>query len=157
MGFDLYWADYAAAPDDAPRPIGAYFRLTNSGMSVVAHEMETQGMLYRAPFPRFPPWDEYVIPVDEDGEPDESSAAYRSYSAALALVTAGEDQERSGIPTYKVSTNDDWLITPGEIEGALTVASLEPKTLDGNDDGTLWLDWLAFLRAAKEHGGVRVW
>ena len=35
MGFDLYLANYASAPDDAPRPESAYFRLTNSGMSVI--------------------------------------------------------------------------------------------------------------------------
>lgn len=157
MGFDLYWADYAAAPDDTPRPEGAYFRLTGSGMGMIGREMEAQGMIYRSAFPRFPPWEEYDIPVDEDGEPDESSPGYREYAAALALVTAAEDSSRPGIPMHKFMTNEDWLVTPREIESALAIASPEPRVLEGSRDAELWRSWIEYLRTAKEHGGVRVW
>jgi hypothetical protein len=157
MGFDLYWADYAAAPDDAPRPEGAYFRLTNTGMAVVGEEMDAQGMLYHTQFPDFPSWEDYEIPLDKEGEFDESSQAFRDYRAACELVAAAEDPTRRGIPSYKFSTCDDWLVTPNEIESALAVASLEPRVLRSEDDSQLWNDWLAFLRAAKRRGGVRVW
>jgi hypothetical protein len=157
MGFDLYWADYAAAPDDAPRPEGAYFRLTVSGMGVIGREMEAQEMIYRSAFPHFPQWDRYDIPVDDNGEPDEMSPGYREYAAALALVTAAEDPSRRGIPLHKLMTNEEWLITPNEIEGALAVASRQPRVLEGDDDAELWASWLEFLHAAKEHGGVKVW
>ena len=58
-----------------------------------------------------------------------------------------------GIPIHKLETTRNWFVSPIELEEALEVASPEPVAMD---DAKLWQDFLEFLSAAAEHGGLRV-
>lgn len=138
MGFDLEWvvlpshvleararallAD--AAPDawrkyrEACFRTGCSFRANIWTMALLRAEMAGQGMLKDAEL-TFPDPVEY-------GSPDWDAGAQERFLAACDQVT-GSDTGAGGIPTQKLSTNGFWLVTPAEIESALSVAGEYPR------------------------------
>jgi hypothetical protein len=58
-----------------------------------------------------------------------------------------------GIQLHKLETPQDWFVPPLEIEEALENASREPVRIQ---DRRLWEDFLDFLEAAVDRGGLRV-
>lgn len=170
MGFDLYWAnepeavrrERGQALDDlgsvvrsfstvderlalanevfrAAESTGSYFRVNNSGMRSLLMWMQLMGMLKRLDRPK---------ESTHSFDPVEDELRYR----------AGSDTGPGGIPHYKLCSNDGWLITPAEIAGALEIfdALGDAPPDDVAHVRQSWDDWIVFLRAAAEHGGVLV-
>ena len=59
------------------------------------------------------------------------------------------------IPRHKLWTNDGWLITPAELDAALSRA---PTTALDRRQRPIpwWRQWLDYLDGARGHGGIRV-
>jgi len=156
MGFDIWWA--RLTEEDAEPPEGAYFRAASSGWGELVDEMTRQGMTYETPFPESrPQWEDYGVETDEDGEPDESSDAYRAWLHDYEAVLAESEPDAPGLPTHKLAFNEGFVLTPNEIDAALAHAARDPVTQDDPDFTVFWCDWLDYLRrAAREGGGARV-
>jgi hypothetical protein len=61
---------------------------------------------------------------------------------------------RSGIPAFKLRTNDRWLVTVAEIDEALAAYARVPAALRAVlETGPKWTAWLAWLAVARDHGG----
>lgn len=71
----------------------------------------------------------------------------------------GPEPDR-GIPLYKFSSSDGWLVCPEEITAALRrfeEARAKGWTYGGNPDDAHWFDnWLRFMYCARGYGGFRV-
>jgi hypothetical protein len=132
----------------------AYFRLNIFGMARYRDAMFNLGML-----------DNYaqggVFPKAADFLND------TEYQEECRKVTDAEDMRPTGIPPYKLGTNDGWLVTPREIHEALenyalTAGSDRDEQLWeiaslGTEERQYWNKWILFLRRAEKHGGFRVW
>lgn len=57
----------------------------------------------------------------------------------------------------KFMSNDGEHAPARELSDALGVARSEPVTASDDEARELWRSWLAFLGAALEHGGIRVY
>jgi hypothetical protein len=144
MGYDMY-LEQPVKPviqrvEDAPDP--NYFRLNIWGMSRFGGAMSALGMIdenasLRVGFP-------------EGDDPD-----------ALESCLAQREATPAGIPAYKFSSNDGWLVLPEEIRPALDLyrALNEPekRVEAAGVELDYWREWLAFLDRAAERGGFRVW
>lgn len=61
---------------------------------------------------------------------------------------------RTGIPAFKLRSNDRWLVTTREIEEALAAYARVPAALRAVlETGPKWAAWLAWLAVARDHGG----
>nr|BEK65671.1 hypothetical protein KPHV_28980 [Kitasatospora purpeofusca] len=62
-----------------------------------------------------------------------------------------------GIPDSKLTSTSGQLITPAEITDALAAydRTPEPVRADLEADWPAWASWIAFLRRAADHAGVR--
>jgi hypothetical protein len=93
------------------------------------------------------------------------------------------DSGCDGIPSYKMSSNDRWVVTPREIRAALRRAAEYPSAewptpedvsevlalglagleFDVPDEPEtqlrldVWREWLAFLASAANRGGFTAW
>ncbi|MFD4394385.1 hypothetical protein [Kitasatospora sp. NPDC058478] len=70
------------------------------------------------------------------------------------------DPDPAGIPDSKLTRPGNWLISPAEITAALATYDALPdsvrRTVEDPADGyPAWLTWLAVLRRAAAHGGIR--
>lgn len=127
MGFNIYIQSSDGRP--LPEPDNSY-RLNVFAMSKVLDAMESFGMVYEAP-----------IPDD----------------AAQHAAQDASHPEPTGIPEYKLSHSCALLITVAEITAALDRYDAHPGVAMAEaplGDPT-WRDWIAFLRRAKAHGGLR--
>lgn len=73
--------------------------------------------------------------------------------ADLFDLEARHDGRESGIPAYKLSMIDGFLVRPDEISEALRIIG---RTDDDQVDGDVWKSWIDFLRLALESGGFLV-
>jgi hypothetical protein len=144
MGYDMVWADVWAEHDDARwaelrdpnNDPPWYFRLNIGGMSRTRPVMAELGMIHGVGEDGIPPWTR--CPCEDQCEHNEPVLRYAP--------------EVPGIPEWKLGSNDPWLISSVEILGALHMLDRNgPPT----DPPEWWDDWVAFLRSATEHGGVR--
>lgn len=147
----------------------SYFRLNIWGMGTCREVMDAFGMLTDEPQPHFPDLQDYGLteyPEDpQDYEIEEERAeveaelteAQRRYLDAVKAVTDADSD--GGIPAYKFSSNDGWLVTPQQISAALATY----QKADDADRQALtaelgwWPEWIAFLEHAKDRGGFRVY
>ncbi|MFI5938002.1 hypothetical protein [Actinoplanes sp. NPDC051494] len=61
---------------------------------------------------------------------------------------------RTGIPAFKLASNDRWLVTVREIDEALAAYASAPAELRTTlEADATWASWLAWLAVAREHGG----
>jgi hypothetical protein len=61
---------------------------------------------------------------------------------------------RTGIPAFKLRSNDRWLVTVQEIDGALAAYQKAPADLRVElETEPKWVAWLAWLAVARHHGG----
>lgn len=125
MGYSLYWADQLSA-DEIDRK--SHFRIGNIQMPLLQQTMAAHGMLKRVDAPDWPDPGDFGLPPDvadprfaEEPPADDREARYR---AAVRDVLYG-DSGVGAIPSYKLRSNDGWLVTPNEIRAALASASLE--------------------------------
>jgi hypothetical protein len=79
----------------------------------------------------------------------------------LSGFLARGDTTPAGLPAYKLSSNDGWLVLPEEIRPALDLyrALTEPekRVAAAGVELDYWREWIAFLDRAAAHGGFRVW
>lgn len=142
MGYDLYvehdpaaerletlreqgkgWDDpeYVQAIDarlDGP----GYWRESIWSIGRLREQMRLHGMLVEdvdhAPFPS-----NDGVPKTPEGYLDDESPEYQAMQAAADLITDAEAEDPpTGIPAYKLGSNDGWLVTRREIEAALAAA-----------------------------------
>lgn len=136
MGYDMY----IEAPSEALAARGddaTYFRLNIFGMS---HYRGYMGQLEM---------------LDLESPSPESGDQQQDWDDAVAAQALDDP---TGIPVYKLCSNDGWLVTPAECVAALqryqeadTDAVIEP------DDKSYWAQWIAFINRASNNGGFRVW
>jgi hypothetical protein len=106
--------------------------------------MHLTGMGYTAkPEPWIPP---VVDPDDEQAQQKLEDADLRWRSQT--------PQGRAGIPSFKLESNDRWLVTTREIKEALDAYATAPAELRAAlEADPKWVGWLAWLAVAREHGG----
>ncbi|GGO58779.1 hypothetical protein [Streptomyces lasiicapitis] len=148
---------------------GLYFRLNIWGMGTARQIMGALDMLTDVPFPDWPTLEAYGL-TDHPDEPDyytegpERDAAQarltdqeRAYLDAVRAVR-DRDAETPGIPAYKLTSNDGWLVTEREVKAALDVwekADLKDQN-ETQAEFPWWGEWLDFLKYNAERGGFRV-
>jgi hypothetical protein len=144
MGFDMYLekriTPATQTVEDAPDE--NYFRLNIFGMARFGGAMTALGM------------------IDENAKP-RVDFPHNDDPTALERCLAQREATPAGLPAYKLSSNDGWLVLPEEIRPALELyrALREPETRVAAAGVELdyWRDWIAFLDRAATHGGFRVW
>ena len=138
MGYDMY--RQAADGGDATGP-DAYYRLNISGMWRMAVPVLIDlGAVHDAPSPKF-----------HEGQTE---------AEQRALIDAPSPVEAPGIPTYKLDTNDGWLVTPLECRGAVEMARRnqdDPATaavldLHSTDSVAIAMEFLHWIEGSAEHG-----
>jgi hypothetical protein len=83
----------------------------------------------------------------------ECGAAYDVNPTRKAHDSPCTDRRGTGIPAYKVSMIDGWLVTPEEAGQALDIIGRSgAEEVDDAD----WKRWLDFLRDARRLGGFWV-
>jgi hypothetical protein len=132
----------------------SYFRLNMWGMGVAREAMFRAEMLNVGV--DHPPWPKYDPARDEDHE-GELTAEYEAKAAVVTDSQPGIDAGNPGIPVYKFGSNDGWLVTPAEIETALTLMPSDYRPEYEGEWIGWWTDWVEFLRHCQGHGGFRVW
>ncbi|MGC1214632.1 MAG: hypothetical protein WA890_25665 [Micromonospora sp.] len=61
---------------------------------------------------------------------------------------------KTGIPAFKLRSNDRWLVTTREIDEALSAyAKAPPEQRASLESDPTWVSWLQWLSLAREHGG----
>jgi hypothetical protein len=159
MGIDLEFADVAAARyqlDDCaksdrpcahePACLDNLHRLLNGGptefprrrFGAINETMRQTGMGYAA---EAQGWTAFV----EDPEDREAT-----YLRCRSQTVPG----KTGIPAFKLMTNDRWLITVREIDEALAAyANVPADERAALEEDSGWVDWLAWLDECRRHGG----
>lgn len=131
------------------------FQLTTAAMGFCLDAMTGTGtgMSYSAQHRPFPSWPFAGFADWESADPQ----AKDLYRAAERRVRAQSILGRVGIPSFKLESNDSWLVGPEEIGQALEryEASSPPgrAELEAQPVGEQWLRW---LRGAVGHGGFTV-
>lgn len=160
MGFDMEIND----PDG-----GRTFNVNSAGMSALKGEMLRRGMLSCASEPTVP--DRTGAQVPSEGGPERRS--FEGYGRQH-LCAEAEDAP-SGIPVYKLSSNDGWLVTADECRAALRFTdggelTEEKEALrDRYEDFAkvlglpiegcrpeLFAEWIEFIEAASDEYGFVV-
>lgn len=147
----------------------SYYRLNVWGMGAARELMGAFGMLTDEFMPVWPEPEAYGLtesPEDPNWfrEGPERQKAEEALTAAGRLFLADQDavveadHGGPGIPGYKFTSNDGWLVTPREIEAALKAYdNADPKDRDAvSQDEPWWPSWIAYLSFARERGGFRV-
>lgn len=165
MGIDLELADVAAARyqldscQDSGQPCAHdpdceenLYRLCSRGPSEfpyrqfhdINENMQLTGMGYEAK-----PETETIqadIPGDEQARQDRAAADLRWRSQTVPGMT--------GIPAFKLRSNDRWLVTTREIDEALAAYAQVPAEQRASlQVDSKWVSWLEWLALARERGG----
>lgn len=144
MGYDMYLAEPIApkTPVVEDAPDDNYFRLNIWGMARFGGTMGALGMIDENARMR--------IDFPQGDDP-----------AALERCLAQREATPAGLPAYKLSSNDGWLVLPEEIRPALdlyrALSEPERRVAEAGVDLDHWRAWIAFLDRAAAHGGFRVW
>lgn len=147
-----------------------YFRLNNGGMGTMREHMYRLGML-ATEYADLPPWpavDDFGLTQEEvwsGAVPAEKAEAYERFQAAHDAVVRWSPPDEPGIPVHKFGSNDGWVVTPRDIEGALAMldkapaAQVEAIRADWREEGgtSYFDDWLDFLRRAQAGQGFEVY
>jgi hypothetical protein len=146
-----------------------YFRLNIWGMGKCRQAMDQFGMVdwnTNYSWPKLADYGLKKYPDEDESYPEDSPEA----RFILALTSVKSQVPDSGlIAGYKLGSNDGWIITPKEIEGAL--AALGDKhdvNIDADPASVLRLlaaegvpeffgDWIQYLQRAAKHNGFKVW
>ncbi|MFI5800944.1 hypothetical protein [Streptomyces sp. NPDC051677] len=158
MGNDIY-----IQTSDGKRAEGGgnYFRFAFTALPRTLDAMKNFGMLVELPVPSYPELSAYGLAgVDlrpgtkYDGSTTNRVAEFRT---AYQAVKDASETVPTGIPRYKIDSNDGFLVTVAEITAALTTYDAHPSVAIAEmpvGDPT-WGIWIAFLRHAQAHGGLR--
>ncbi|MFE7129317.1 hypothetical protein ACFVIM_00460 [Streptomyces sp. NPDC057638] len=159
MGYDIFiqTTDGRRATEECVN----YFHVPYFDMPRHLDAMNNFGMLVDLAFPTPPGPSAYGL------SPEHFQPGYRAdlavasrvaefRSAYQSFLDAAEPQP-TGIPRYKLTHHEGFLTTAAEITAALTAYEAHPHAAVAEipiGDQT-WPRWIAFLRRAKEHGGLR--
>lgn len=171
MGFELYWQDVPVGLEPlAHAPEHGCFELPEADMVETIRAMERCGMLDGTALPPFVACESFGLSTDpEFYDEDDKRIEYPLdtpeglYQRAIIAVQRGDTGGR--IPVWKLATNDAWLITREEIERSLqehdshfTTGAQIPLADEPSTTRPGWWDeWIDFLRAAVNHGGIEVY
>lgn len=152
------WTELSGANDHAFDAYVAvtdpdYFRLNIRGMSSYRTVMLALGMAHESESP--------VLSREWSDLPDydEGSDAYYEASDRLTGQHPGDDPT---IPTFKLSSNDGWWVTPEECAAAVAqwdahgVPADLPAVHRVIVEEAYWGRWIEYLRLAAQHEGFRV-
>jgi hypothetical protein len=148
MGYELKRLDGSEGLRGA---LGAdpYFDVTVEGMNFLRNMMRLFDMLVDVapPQPRESHVFDVTSPVDRtDPENDLKIDAFLQANADRVSADSGVD----GIPSYKLESNDEWMVTPREISLSLSrYFSVQAGALSD----PLWETFIAFLCVAMACGG----
>ncbi|MFB7742471.1 hypothetical protein [Streptomyces sp. NPDC056132] len=158
MGYDIYILnsdDTHAEGDDN------YFRIAYTAMPRTLDTMLNFGMLVELPLPEAPPLEAYGLRVEQmqPGYRADTATAQRvaEYRAARNALLKAAPSHPAGISAYKLRHNDGFVVTPAEINAALSAYEAHPHaTVSELPVGNqTWPHWVTFLRRAAERGGFR--
>ncbi|GAO08668.1 hypothetical protein TPA0598_04_03040 [Streptomyces lydicamycinicus] len=158
MGYDIY----IQTPDGKPAEGDEnYFRFAITAMPRTLDAMSNFGMLVDLPIPSYPTLAAYGLKREDfqpGAKPDQATATrIAEYRAAYQAVTDAAEPDPTGIPAYKLAWSDGFLVTVAEISAALATYEAHPQVEIAEmpvGDPT-WRRWIAFLRRARAHGGLR--
>lgn len=155
-----------------------YFRLNIWGMRECREHMATAGMLLKD----VPGWAKYVAPSKRmfpelpEAADDPDDEAYHDRIEALLQHAAHHPDEmdprvgywigpamvrdaaqnRCGIATLKLCSNDGWLVTPEECRIALASYAAFVQRHPEHAFPDWWPEWIVYLERGIVHGGFRV-
>lgn len=163
MGIDLRVVD----PDPADPANRCYlFSLSWSNVRYWAEQLGVRGMVEFLVRPEFPDVRDFGLATYPDPE-DPSDAARRFYDAEWEFKQ-GAPEVPAGIVSYKLSSNDRWLVTPRECRAALVAnqrwatqhagSAIEAFVLvkDRVHEVPFWRPWIEFLETAERREGFWV-
>ncbi|MFE5771397.1 hypothetical protein ACFQ7O_23890 [Streptomyces sp. NPDC056485] len=142
----------------------SYYRFGVWGMGTARELMGAFGMLSFQDEPAWPDAAEYTEARAALEKAPESENARQAAEVARARLSAAMEAVRvadpggAGISHYKLCSNDAWLLSPREIEAALTAyacAASEDRE-EAVRDFAQWDSWIRFLTEAQARGGLRV-
>jgi hypothetical protein len=171
MGYELYWRDVPVGKEPLGHaPERGCFELVEWDMTATCTAMDEFGMLEPASAPPTIKPESFGLSNEpefytEDGDRIEYpiDTAEGLYQRAIIAIQRGDTGAR--IPTWKLASNGAWLVTPEEIERSLQAYT---AIVAGDHDAaascappvpslTWWDEWIDFLRAAVDHGGIEVY
>jgi hypothetical protein len=149
-----------------------YHRKNVWGMGSIRRIMHQLGACWAGDGPEWPEEADYGLEAWPNPDDPELTDEARKFLAAVEAVK-GFVGDQPGIPLTKFSSNDGWLVRPGECRSALVlirkhdVEDVRTVVLDvlreagdsGTDENLLawWAQWVDWLELASLHGGFRVW
>ncbi|WEH18161.1 hypothetical protein [Streptomyces sp. VNUA24] len=140
---------------------GTYFRFAFTALPRTLDAMKNFGMLVELPAPPYPELSAYGLAGADlrPGTKRDTSTTNRvaEFRAAYQAVKDTSETVPTGIPRYKIDSNDGFLVTVAEITAALATYDAHPGVAIAEmpvGDPT-WRIWIDFLRHAQAHGGFR--
>lgn len=161
VGIDLELADVAAAR----------YRLDSCQASrqLCPHDPDCEAKLYRLlsrgpsefPYRQFRVINENMrltgMGYEAEPEPWTTSAGEQAQQAREAAHFRWRSQTvpgKTGIPAFKLRSNDRWLVTTREIDEALAAYARVPAQQRASlEADPAWASWLQWLAIARERGG----
>jgi len=115
MGYDMYRRGVDRNTDEG------YFRLNIWGMSDAREQLLPLGIVRLAAAPVVPMTSDFGVEdsFDWDDAPEARSPAEKAYVEALRVWREGSDGEGPGIPTYKLGSNDGWVVNIIEVQSGV--------------------------------------
>lgn len=105
-------------------------------------------------------WLDGIGPMPVDADPSTVELVRRFKANVDRIKDAEPIQPPVGIPSYKLCSNDQWLVTPNEIRAALAAYELngpaDDERFEDEYEREEWDEWLHFMKVSAEHGGFRV-
>lgn len=158
--------------DEKLKPNERYFHFNWAGMGVACKAMDQLGMLEDIIMPAWPKPEDHGLTSQQvwpDYDDELSGDAMHGFSPEVTAFTrlyeATRDQcvaKPTGIASYKFDSNDGWLVTPTELQAALTrwrchdnVAQAAARLVFARTNR--WDEWIAYLERAMVFGGFRVY
>lgn len=136
-----------------------YFCLSIGRMSVARAELWDEGVVRLADHDSYPDLASYGLTEhpDDEAPTDSLAPAEQEFLAAVERWrTCTPPGDHVGIPSYKLCSNDGWLITPGEIRTSLMWADHHrPGWRDGLTEYVR--EFVEWMESTVPHGGFEVY
>lgn len=151
-----------AHPADAQPTGDCHFLFSNYEMALAVHVMGDFGMITDPLAPDWPDLADYDLSITDFTGAGRVAPGKEhllaQVQAALENARAGGESEPAGVPGYKLSSNERWLVTPPEITAALAAYYQEPAEKRQRADQGIdrWRLWIEFLHRAGDLAGFRV-
>lgn len=143
MGYDMILHQPAGGRDVD------HFHFNISGMSWARGMMEDANMLV------------HIQPAGEwPNPPEDYDHEHKNFDDEPQYIAyVGQQFEAPGIPAFKFSSNDGWLVQPDECKSAIRQWERNGSPVPRHDawEADYWMKWIAYLKLAADHGGFRVW